>query len=46
METSDNPGVFRGFVDLAASIDTIMQEHLEHTTLLLRVPLKPFRTSY
>lgn len=44
METSDNPGVFRGFVDLAASIDTIM--HLEHTTLLLRVPLKPFRMSY
>ncbi|XP_016392825.1 uncharacterized protein LOC107727468, partial [Sinocyclocheilus rhinocerous] len=32
-ETSDNPGVFRGLVDLVASLVNIMQEHLEHATV-------------
>ncbi|KAL1277160.1 hypothetical protein QQF64_023833 [Cirrhinus molitorella] len=32
-ETSVNPSVFRGLVDLVASLDNIMQEHLEHATV-------------
>lgn len=32
-ESSDNPGVFRGLVDLVASLDTVLEEHLKTATV-------------
>ncbi len=32
-ETSDNPGIFRGLVDFVASLDGVLKEHLENTTV-------------
>ncbi|XP_051804270.1 zinc finger MYM-type protein 1-like [Acanthochromis polyacanthus] len=33
MESSDNPGVFRSLVDLVASLDSVLEEHLKTATL-------------
>ena len=32
-ESSENPGVFRGLVDLVASLDAVLQEHLQTATV-------------
>lgn len=32
-ETSENPGIFRGLVDFVASLDGVLKEHLENTTV-------------
>ena len=32
-ESSNNPGVFRGLVDLVASLDNVMHEHLQNATV-------------
>ncbi|XP_071371303.1 zinc finger MYM-type protein 1-like [Centroberyx affinis] len=32
-ESSDNPGVFRGLVDLVASLDSVLDEHLKTATV-------------
>ncbi|XP_064180996.1 zinc finger MYM-type protein 1-like isoform X1 [Anguilla rostrata] len=32
-ESSDNPGVFRGLVDLVASLDSVLEEHLKTATV-------------
>src|SRR4029434_10938785 len=32
-ENSDNPGIFRGLVDVVASLDSALKEHLESATV-------------
>lgn len=32
-ESSDNPGVFRGLVDLVASLDNVLEDHLKTVTV-------------
>lgn len=32
-EGSDNPGIFRGLVDLVASLDSVLEEHLQNATV-------------
>lgn len=32
-ESSHNPGVFRGLVDLVTSLDTVLEEHLKTATV-------------
>lgn len=33
IESSDSPGVMRGLVDLAASLDSVLKEHLKTATV-------------
>lgn len=32
-ETSENPGIFRGLVDLVSSLDDVLREHIENATV-------------
>ena len=32
-DESDNPGILRGLVDLMASIDSVLEEHLKNATV-------------